>query len=319
MAENISWKEATKIVSTNIFGSKKPSKRKISEEESIRTPEKKQDNKTTPVKMSNEANGGHDGANLPIDSLSIAPDFTDEDLENIGLAAAGVARANDDGTFAGKAKKPKKETFPWALYVYAGKISRDRITKRHFAAFQVYCETKVMNMTVDDSAKINVKYWHWYGDFGIIVCMDRGTAHWIKAQCHAFTFEGKDIRAYARWERAAAYIYRCFLSGPGWKEMKGHVAINAALKQSGIANGTYHNLIWDTKKAPNGVHFSFECRGELEAKLEQVGLSLKFGTQWKSLDKRLRQGRSEREWLKFFGYLKEPSAASASTENDNMA
>ena len=311
-----------------------PRKRKPSSDEE--NPGKRSDLRQSPVKSrmadQDHLHGGVDNAGggplIENDGDLLAAlgdnpeDLTDDEIARIQdeldqEAPTGAATNGVPVNYAAAAKKPKKRTYPWAVYIRSetgGKISR-----KHFEAFHEKIIEDCLELDQVELDKVNIDFVTFRFGSGLIACADHYTANWCKEKAVTFSFEGLMTKGYSRWETSNAWVFKGFLHGEAWKnrKVKGPFVISKGLKQNGIP-GTFSNLIWDTK-SQMGVYFSFECKGEMEEALIAKGLRVKIGGQRVLLKKRLRVQRSMREWLRYHGYLRNQAANGEAGENGEAA
>jgi len=181
--------------------------------------------------------------------------------------------------------------------VQRGLTRREPISKAHFKAFEKHLWKERIKLSPEDNQKYIIDFVIHKDGYGIVACTDSNSSIWVKNLAADFQFGSEKTRAWARWERAEAWVYQGFLHGSIFKdpEMKPKYVIGNILKFNGL-QGEFDSITWDTK-TPNGVWLSFEPKGPLIAKLDGKK-RLNAGICTLILSKRLRKKRSEEDFLR---------------------
>ena len=235
-------------------------------------------------------------------------DLEDNQLEHLEISAKGSLdkeEVNVAGSSGGASswaeaaaggRKVKKD-YPFTLYVQKGTTKREPISKAHFTAFEKFLWKERFKLSQEDNEKIVIDFVAHSNGYGIVACVNQTSSNWVKKVTQGFKHGGEGTRAWSRWERSSAVIFSGWLGGSCFKDndMKPNYVLSNILKLNSL-QGNFEILSWEKKAG--GCWISFEPRGPLVGKLQNMK-RLNAGISTLVLHKRLRQERSEEEFLKF--------------------
>ena len=222
---------------------------------------KKVDNKETPPKPTTSITLTEEEKNLleVEDENQIVENLDEETLLNLS------ASNKEQGTYSSAAKKPKVDQ-DLMLYVQKGTEKREVISKTLFNAF---CDNFSDKLFSDEKMflSVNIDWTDHHLGRGLIACLDKDTAAWVKAQAEAFSFEGQTIRAWSRYEFGSRIVYQGFLHSSYWWGKNGPSELAKILRLNKISGGNFQLISF--QKRQKGVFIRWEADDALAQQLDQ--------------------------------------------------
>ena len=169
-----------------------------------------------------------------------------------------------DDSYAGATKKSRLN-LPNLVYIQKGRHKREPIQKLHYDAFIDYLLDHIMEMKVDQCAKVNIDWHGWGLGRGLVACLNTETASFVKEVASKFTINGLSFRAWLKTEFGTRIIYFGRLAGTCWQKRKPIDTIKWILNVNGLKNFEFYLISW--LKTPQGVLLRFEASRELNVAL----------------------------------------------------
>lgn len=196
-------------------------------------------------------------------------------------------------------EKRVKQVFPYCLFILGGTEGKSRITKKHWDAYLAFVRKEHEKLSDEDYVKIEIDFFRCPDGLGMMGCLDKLTANWVKTITSKFVFENQLTRAWARWERDSALIFQGYLHGSDLKNVKPNLFLGQALKRNRI-EGEFKNANFDTKSDKNGVWLTFEPSPVLANNIQKRKMVFRVsGGNKLRLEGRIRRQRTEEEFVKF--------------------
>ena len=181
--------------------------------------------------------------------------------EEIITQVESVTLDDVDDSYAGATKKVRLN-LPNLIYIQKGRHHREPIQKLHYDAFIDNLLDHIMEMKVDQFAKINIDWHGWGLGRGIVACLDPETAAFVKACASKFTINGLSFRGWLKTEFGTRIIYSGRLAGTCWQKRKPIDTINWIFNVNGLKKLDFYLISW--LKTPQGVLLRFEASKELD-------------------------------------------------------
>ena len=124
-----------------------------------------------------------------------------------------------DDSYAGATKKPRLN-LPNLVYIQKGRHHREPIQKLHYDAFIDYLLDHIMEMKVDQCAKVDIDWHGWGLGRGLVACLNPETASFVKEVASKFTINGLSFRAWRKTELGNRVIFSGRLAGTCWQKRK---------------------------------------------------------------------------------------------------
>jgi hypothetical protein len=169
-----------------------------------------------------------------------------------------------DDSYAGATKKPRLN-LPNLVYIQKGRHHREPIQKLHYDAFIDYLLDHIMEMKVDQCAKVDIDWHGWGLGRGLVACLNPETASFVKEVASKFTINGLLFKGWLKTEFGTRIIYSGRLAGTCWQKRKPIDTIKWILNVNGLKNFEFYLISW--LKTPQGVLLRFEASGELNVAL----------------------------------------------------
>lgn len=249
-----------------------PNKRAREDSKGDTNPEKKLELDKTDSTMSAALSGSKN--EVEIGNLTEEEMITQ--VENVTL--------EDDDSYAGATKKVRLN-LPDLVYIQKGRDRREPIQKLQYDAFIDYLLDHIMEMKVDQGAKVDIDWHGWGLGRGLVACLNKETASFVKEVASKFTINGLSFRAWGKTEFGDRTIFSGHLAGICWQKRKPLDTIKWIFNINGLKNLEFYLISW--LKTPQGVLLRFESSQELNEALARRKHILKAGIAKLKLEKKV--------------------------------
>ena len=200
------------------------------------------------------------------------------------------------GTYGFAASKKKKQPYHYAVFVHKGTKERQVLPCKIFSAFKKLLWDTRLGMSTEENDRICIEWLYHLNGMGVITCLDSHSAAFIQKLAASFRFppEMTTIRAWNKWERSQAILFKFYIHSVFIKTLKKDIAMTRILKMNGLEGNFIINR-WDTK-SKNGVFCELEPKGKLlwalanKKRLKAPSCSI-------ILEKKIRREMTETEYI----------------------
>ena len=191
---------------------------------------------------------------------------------------------HEEDSYVGAAKKPKLD-LPDLVYIQKGTERREPIQKLHYDSFIEYLLNTIMEMKVDEGAKVDIDWHGWGLGRGIVACLNPETATFVKEVASSFKINGLSFKAWRKTEFGSRTIFTGRLAGVTWQKRKPLDTIKWIFNLNGLKNLEFCLISY--LATPQGVLLRFESSEELTKALAKRGFTLNAGIAKLRLEKKV--------------------------------